>query len=156
MGRRKVAIQKVITSDLRYNDTLVSKMVNVIMKGGNKSIAESILYKALDIIKKNSKDEPLKIFKKAVENVKPVLEVKPRRVGGATYQIPVDIRPERKLALAIRWMVNNARGRGEKTMQERLAGEILDAFNKTGLSIKKREDTHKMAEANRAFSHYKW
>ncbi|MBI4379427.1 MAG: 30S ribosomal protein S7 [Nitrospinae bacterium] len=156
MGRRKVAIQKVITSDIRYNDTLVSKMVNVIMKGGNKSIAESILYKALDIIKKNSKDEPLKIFKKAVENVKPVLEVKPRRVGGATYQIPVDIRPERKLALAIRWMVNNARGRGEKTMQERLAGEILDAFNKTGLSIKKREDTHKMAEANRAFSHYKW
>jgi small subunit ribosomal protein S7 len=156
MARRKVSIKKMVISDLKYNDPVIAKMVNVIMKEGKKSIAESVLYDALDMIKEKSKEDPLKIFKKAVDNVKPILEVKPRRVGGATYQIPVDIRQERRNALAIRWMINSARSRGEKTMQERLAGEILDAFNKTGLSIKKREDTHKMAEANRAFSHYKW
>lgn len=156
MARRKVYIKKIVISDLKYNDPIIARMINVIMKEGKKSIAESILYDALDMIKQKSKEDPLKIFKKAVDNVKPVLEVKPRRVGGATYQIPVDIRQERRNALAIRWIITSARSRGEKTMQERLAGEILDAFNKTGLSIKKREDTHKMAEANRAFSHYKW
>lgn len=156
MARRKISIKKVIISDLKYNDPLVAKMVNAIMKDGKKSVAESILYNALDIIKEKGKDEPLKVFKKAVDNVKPVLEVKPRRVGGATYQIPVDVRHERRTALSIRWIITSARGRGEKTMQERLAAELLDAFNKTGISMKKREDTHKMAEANRAFSHYKW
>ncbi len=156
MARRKVSIKRVIISDLKYNDPVAAKMINIIMKDGMKSIAESVLYDALDLIKEKSKDDPLKVFKKAIDNVKPILEVKPRRVGGATYQIPVDIRQERRVALAIRWIISSARSRGEKTMQERLAGEILDAFNKTGLSIKKREDTHKMADANRAFSHYKW
>ena len=156
MSRRKVSIKKVVVSDLKYSDPLVAKMINLIMRDGKKSTAESILYDALEIIKEKGKDEPLKIFKKAVDNVKPVLEVRPRRVGGATYQIPMDIRTERRSTLSIRWIVNSARGRGEKTMQERLAAEIWDAFNKTGASIKKREDTHKMAEANRAFSHYKW
>ncbi|MBI3814348.1 MAG: 30S ribosomal protein S7, partial [Nitrospinae bacterium] len=154
MARRKVSIKKIVISDLKYNDPVAAKMINVIMKDGKKSIAESVLYDALDMIKEKSKEDPLKIFKKAVDNVKPVLEVKPRRVGGATYQIPVDIRQERRNTLAIRWIINSARSRGEKTMQERLAGEILDASNKTGLSIKKREDTHRMADANRAFSHY--
>ncbi|HAP68045.1 MAG TPA: 30S ribosomal protein S7 [Nitrospinae bacterium] len=156
MSRRKVSIKKVIVSDLKYSDPLVAKMINLIMSDGKKSTAEAIMYDAMEIIKDKGKDEPLKIFRKALDNVKPMLEVRPRRVGGATYQIPVDIRPERRNALSIRWIVGSARGRGEKTMQERLAAEILDAFNKTGSAMKKRDDVHKMAEANRAFSHYKW
>jgi small subunit ribosomal protein S7 len=156
MSRRKVSIKKVVVSDLKYSDPLVAKMINLIMRDGKKSTAEAIMYDAMEIIKQKGKDEPLKIFRKALDNVKPVLEVRPRRVGGATYQIPVDIRPERRNTLSIRWVVDSARGRGEKTMQERLAGELWDAFNKTGSSMKKREDVHKMAEANRAFSHYKW
>jgi len=156
MSRRKVSIKKVVVSDLKYSDPLVAKMINLIMSDGKKSTAEAIMYDAMEIIKDKGKDEPLKIFRKALDNVKPMLEVRPRRVGGATYQIPVDIRPERRNALSIRWIVGSARGRGEKTMQERLAAEILDAFNKTGSAMKKRDDVHKMAEANRAFSHYKW
>jgi len=156
MSRRKVSIKKVVVSDLKYSDPLVAKMINLIMSDGKKSTAEAIMYDAMEIIKNKGKDEPLKIFRKALDNVKPMLEVRPRRVGGATYQIPVDIRPERRNTLSIRWIVGSARGRGEKTMQERLAAEILDAFNKTGSAMKKRDDVHKMAEANRAFSHYKW
>ena len=156
MSRRKVSIKKVVVSDLKYSDPLVAKMINLIMSDGKKSTAEAIMYDAMEIIKNKGKDEPLKVFRKALDNVKPMLEVRPRRVGGATYQIPVDIRPERRNALSIRWIVGSARGRGEKTMQERLAAEILDAFNKTGSAMKKRDDVHKMAEANRAFSHYKW
>ena len=156
MSRRKVSIKKVIVSDLKYSDPLVAKMINLIMSDGKKSTAEAIMYDAMEIIKDKGKDEPLKIFRKALDNVKPMLEVRPRRVGGATYQIPVDIRPERRNTLSIRWIVGSARGRGEKTMQERLAAELLDAFNKTGSAMKKRDDVHKMAEANRAFSHYKW
>ena len=156
MSRRKVSIKKVVVSDLKYSDPLVAKMINLIMSDGKKSTAEAIMYDAMEIIKDKGKDEPLKIFRKALDNVKPMLEVRPRRVGGATYQIPVDIRPERRNTLSIRWIVGSARGRGEKTMQERLAAELLDAFNKTGSAMKKRDDVHKMAEANRAFSHYKW
>ena len=140
MSRRKVSIKKVIVSDLKYSDPLVAKMINLIMSDGKKSTAEAIMYDAMEIIKDKGKDEPLKIFRKALDNVKPMLEVRPRRVGGATYQIPVDIRPERRNALSIRWIVGSARGRGEKTMQERLAAEILDAFNKTGSAMKKRDD----------------
>ncbi|OGW00884.1 MAG: 30S ribosomal protein S7 [Nitrospinae bacterium RIFCSPLOWO2_01_FULL_39_10] len=156
MSRRKVSIKKVVVSDLKYSDPLVAKMINLIMRDGKKSTAEAIMYDAMEIIKNKGKDEPLKVFRKALDNVKPMLEVRPRRVGGATYQIPVDIRPERRNTLSIRWIVGSARGRGEKTMQERLAAELLDAFNKTGSAMKKRDDVHKMAEANRAFSHYKW
>lgn len=156
MARRKVTIKRVIIPDLKYDDPVIAKMINIIMREGKKSQAESIIYNALELIKKKVKDEPLKVFKKAVDNVKPLLEVKPKRVGGATYQVPVEVRQERKIALSIRWIVGSARARGEKTMQERLAAEILDAFNKTGTAIKKREDTHKMAEANRAFAHYRW
>ena len=156
MSRRKVSIKKVVVSDLKYSDPLVAKMINLIMSDGKKSTAEAIMYDAMEIIKNKGKDEPLKVFRKALDNVKPMLEVRPRRVGGATYQIPVDIRPERRNTLSIRWIVGSARGRGEKTMQERLAAELLDAFNKTGSAMKKRDDVHKMAEANRAFSHYKW
>lgn len=156
MSRRKVSVKKVVVSDLKYSDPLVAKMINLIMRDGKKSTAEAIMYDAMEIIKNKGKDEPLKVFRKALDNVKPMLEVRPRRVGGATYQIPVDIRPERRNTLSIRWIVGSARGRGEKTMQERLAAELLDAFNKTGSAMKKRDDVHKMAEANRAFSHYKW
>ena len=156
MSRRKVSIKKVVVSDLKYSDPLVAKMINLIMRDGKKSTAEAIMYDAMEIIKNKGKDEPLKVFRKALDNVKPMLEVRPRRVGGATYQIPVDIRPERRNTLSIRWIVGSARGRGEKTMQERLAAELLDAFNKTGSAMKKRDDVHKMAEENRAFSHYKW
>lgn len=156
MARRKVTIKRVIIPDLKYDDPVIAKMINIIMREGKKSQAESIIYNALELIKEKVKDEPLKVFKKAIDNVKPLLEVKPKRVGGATYQVPVEVRQERKIALSIRWIVGSARARGEKTMQERLAAEILDAFNKTGTAIKKREDTHKMAEANRAFAHYRW
>jgi len=126
------------------------------MRDGKKSIAESILYDAMDIIEKKTSEPAIKIFEQALENVKPILEVKPRRVGGATYQVPVEIRPHRRSALAFRWIIKYSRARSEKTMQEKLAGELLDAFNNTGTSIKKKEDTHKMAEANKAFAHFRW
>jgi len=156
MPRRRVAEKREILPDPKYNSKVVSKFISVIMESGKKSIAERICYGAFDIIKTKTGNDPLKVFKAAIENVKPVVEVKPRRVGGATYQVPVEIRPQRRMALAFRWIRNYARGRAEKTMRERLAGELLDAFNNTGASIKKKEDVHKMAEANKAFAHYRW
>lgn len=156
MARRRVSTKREILPDPKYNSKLVSRFISVILKDGKKSVAEKILYGALDILKEKTGSDPLKVFKTAVENVKPVLEVKPRRVGGATYQVPMEVRPHRKIALALRWIVTYARDRKEKTMRERLAGELLDAYNNTGSSIKKKEDTHKMAEANRAFAHYRW
>lgn len=156
MPRRRVAEKREMLPDPKYNSKVVSKFVTIIMESGRKSTAENICYGAFDIIKEKTGNDPLKVFKTALENVKPLLEVKPRRVGGATYQVPVEIRPQRRMALAFRWIINYSRGRGEKTMRERLAGELLDAFNNTGSSIKKKEDTHKMADANKAFAHYRW
>jgi small subunit ribosomal protein S7 len=139
-----------------YQSTLVSKFVNCMMYGGKKSTAQNILYGALDVVQKKTQDEPLKLFKKAIENIKPVLEVKSRRVGGSTYQVPVEVNPARRTSLAIRWVLTYSRARGEKSMEEKLAGEFIDAANNRGNSIKKKEDTHRMAEANKAFAHYRW
>jgi small subunit ribosomal protein S7 len=156
MARRRVSAKREILPDPKYNSKLVSRFISVILKDGKKATAERAFYGALDILKEKTGSDPLKVFKTAVENVKPLLEVKPRRVGGATYQVPMEVRPHRKVALALRWIVDYARGRKEKTMSEKLAGELLDAYNNTGSSIKKKEDTHRMAEANRAFAHYRW
>jgi small subunit ribosomal protein S7 len=156
MPRRRVAEKREILPDPKYNSLVVSKFVTIIMESGRKATAENICYGAFDIIMEKTGNDPLKVFKAALENVKPLLEVKARRVGGATYQVPIEIRPQRRMALAFRWLINYSRGRGEKTMRERLAGELLDAFNNTGASIKKKEDTHKMADANKAFAHYRW
>jgi small subunit ribosomal protein S7 len=156
MPRRRVAEKREILPDPKYNSKLVSKFINIMMEDGKKSIAEKIMYGAFDILKEKTGSDPLKVFKTALENVKPVLEVKPRRVGGATYQVPVEIRSQRRAALSFRWIINYSRARNEKTMRERLAAELLDAFNSTGVSFKKKEDTHKMAEANKAFAHYRW
>ncbi len=156
MPRRRVVAKREILPDPIYNSKLVSKFVNSLMKEGRKSVAERTCYGAFDIIKSKTGGDPLKVFKTALENVKPVLEVKSRRVGGATYQVPVDIRPQRRIALAYRWIIAFSQKRGERTMREKLAGELLDASNKTGASIKKREDTHRMADANKAFAHYRW
>lgn len=157
MSRRHKSVQREVLPDPIYNDIVVARFVNKLMLDGRKTVAQSILYKALDKLpEKVGGEEPLTIFKKAVENTKPSLEVRSRRVGGATYQVPVDVRPARRLTLAMRWLTDNARKRGEKTMAERLASELADAYNNRGASIKKREDVHKMAEANRAFSHYNW
>lgn len=142
--------------DSRYNNKLVSKFINCLMRKGKKSIAESILYDAFDIIENKTNESPLKIFEQALENVKPVIEVRSRRVGGSTYQIPQEVRPARRTALGIRWIIGFARQRSEKSMARKLAAELLDAANKRGASIKKKEDTHKMAEANKAFAHYRW
>ena len=156
MPRKREVVRHDPMPDPKYNDRLISKFVNSLMNDGKKSTAENILYNALEMVEKRSKEEPLKIFRSAIDNVKPVIEVKSRRVGGSTYQVPVEIRTERRLALAIRWIISFSRKRGEKNMEEKLAGELLDAANNRGSSVKKREDTHKMAEANKAFSHYKW
>jgi small subunit ribosomal protein S7 len=156
MPRRREVAKRVILPDPKFHDQLVAKFVNALMLDGKKSIAENILYGAFDLIKERSGDEPVEVFKKALENVRPTVEVKSRRVGGSTYQVPVEVRSERRNALAIRWIVGFARGRGEKTMQERLAGEFMDAAGNRGSSVKKREDTHRMAEANKAFAHYRW
>ena len=156
MPRRRVAEKREILPDPKYNSKLVSKFINIMMEDGKKSTSERTCYGAFDIIKDKTGNDPLKVFKTAIENVKPVLEVKPRRVGGATYQVPVEIRPQRRAALAFRWIINYSRARSEKTMGERLAAELMDAFNNTGASVKKREDTHRMAEANKAFAHYRW
>jgi small subunit ribosomal protein S7 len=156
MPRRRLVEKKDILPDPKYNSKLVSKFISVIMKDGKKATVEKVFYNALDIMKKKTESDPIKVFKTAMENVKPIVEVKPRRVGGATYQVPVEIKPQRRTALAIRWIIKYSRDRSEKTMQEKLAGELLDAFNNTGSSIKKKEDTHKMAEANKAFAHYRW
>ncbi len=157
MPRRRTAGSREVLPDPRYNSVLVARFINNVLRRGKKSVAEQIVYGAIDMMSQRLKNaEPLDVFLRAVENVKPVLEVKSRRVGGANYQVPVEVRPERRVSLAIRWLIEAAKGRPEKTMRERLANELLDAYNGTGTAIKKREDTHKMAEANRAFAHYRW
>jgi small subunit ribosomal protein S7 len=145
-----------VLPDPIYNSALVTKFINGVMLGGKKSTAEQIFYGALDQVGAKTGEEPLKVFKRAVDNVRPTVEVKSRRVGGSTYQVPIEVHQERRGALAIRWIVQNARNRGEKTMVDRLAGELLDAANNRGNAVKKKEDVHRMAEANKAFAHYKW
>ncbi len=156
MSRRHRAEKREVNPDPKYNDLIVSKFMNSIMKQGKKSVAERIVYGAMETMQAKAKSSPLQLFHQALENVMPAVEVRSRRVGGATYQVPVEVRNERRQALAIRWLIAAARGRNENTMQERLSGELLDAANNRGTAVKKREDTHKMAEANRAFSHYRW
>jgi small subunit ribosomal protein S7 len=156
MPRRREIAKRVVLSDPKYNDRTVAKFINAIMLKGKKSTAEGIVYGAFDVLSERSGEDALEVFKKALENVRPVLEVKSRRVGGSTYQVPVEVRSDRRNALAIRWLITYARGRGEKTMVERLAGELLDAAANRGSAVKKREDTHRMAEANKAFAHYRW
>lgn len=156
MPRRREVPKRKTIPDPRYGDRLVAKFTNCLMTRGKKSIAEKIVYDALEIVERRSKEEPLRLFKKAIDNVKPNLEVKSRRVGGSTYQVPVEIRGERRTALGIRWIIMFSRKRHEKTMAEKLAGELLDAAAGRGNAVKRREDTHKMAEANKAFAHYRW
>lgn len=156
MPRRRVVAKRVAIGDPKFNEPLIGRFINVIMKDGKKSLAERLFYKALDVIKEKSKKDPLEVFKQAVDNVKPSLEVKSRRVGGSTYQIPVEVKSDRRVALAIRWLIDSSRKRGERGFANRLAGEFMDASNNNGSSVKKKDDTHKMAEANKAFSHYKW
>jgi small subunit ribosomal protein S7 len=156
MPRRREVPKRETLPDPIYSSTLVTKFVNCMMVQGKKSVAEHIFYGALDVIKERTKEDPVKVFKKALEAVKPVLEVKSRRVGGATYQVPIEVPQDRRTSLAIRWIISNSRSRGEKTMREKLAGEVLDASNNRGGAIKKKEDTHRMAEANKAFAHYRW
>jgi len=157
MPRRREIAKRDVPADPLYNSGLVTKFINTVMKQGKRSHAEHILYGSFDLIKEKTGDDPLKVFKKAVDNVKPSLEVKSRRVGGSNYQVPVEVNPNRRLSLSIRWLVTYARQRGDgKTMQEKLANEFLDASNLRGGAVKKREDTHRMAEANKAFAHYRW
>ncbi|MEN3931751.1 30S ribosomal protein S7 [Microvirga sp. W0021] len=156
MSRRHSAEKREIIPDPKYGDIVVTKFMNSVMYDGKKSVAESIVYGAFDIIESRVKSDPLEVFKQALENVAPTIEVRSRRVGGATYQVPVEVRAERRQALAIRWLIQAARNRSDKTMVERLSAELLDASNSRGSAVKKREDTHRMAEANRAFSHYRW
>ena len=157
MARRREIPKRKIVPDPKFGDRMVAKFANVLMFGGKKSTAEQIVYTAFDTVQeRGGGEEALKMFKKALDNVKPMVEVKSRRVGGATYQVPVEVRPERRAALAMRWLITYARDRGERTMAERLANEILDAAQNRGAAVKKKEDTHKMAEANKAFSHYRW
>ncbi len=156
MPRRREVPKREILPDPLYNSQLVTKFVNVVMRDGKKTTAERILYAALDTIREKTGDDPMKVFKKAVENVKPSVEVKSRRVGGSTYQVPVEVRPARRLALSMRWLIATAQSRGEKTMRARLAAELMEAAEGRGTAIKKREDTHRMAEANKAFAHYRW
>jgi len=156
MPRRREVEKREILPDPKFNNKLVAKFVNSLLKRGKKSVAESILYGSFDIIEKRLKEQPVELFEKAVNNVKPVIEVKSRRVGGSTYQVPTEVVPARRTALAIRWLISNAQERTEKTMREKLAGELIDAANNRGGSIKKKEAVHKMAEANKAFAHYKF
>ncbi len=156
MSRRHRAEKRDVIPDPKFEDNVLSKFMNSIMQDGKKSAAERIVYGALDQIEEKTKQDPIQLFHQALENVMPALEVRSRRVGGATYQVPVEVRPDRRRALAIRWIISAARARNENTMVERLSGELLDATNNRGSAVKKREDTHKMAEANRAFSHYRW
>ena len=156
MSRRRDVPKRKILPDPIHRDKLVAKFTNTLMTGGKKSTAEGILYGSFEIIKARFKEDPLEVFRKALDNVKPKLEVKSRRVGGATYQVPVEVRPERRVALAMRWLVLHSRTRGEKTMRERLAAEFVDAAAMRGGAVKKKDDTHRMAEANKAFAHYRW
>jgi small subunit ribosomal protein S7 len=156
MPRRRIAQRREVLPDPVYNSALVTKFINGVMWGGKKSTAEGIFYGAMQQIGEKAGEEPLKVFKRAIDNTKPTVEVKSRRVGGSTYQVPIEVHQERLGALAIRWIVSYARGRGEKTMMDRLSAEILDAANNRGNAVKKKEDTHRMADANKAFAHYKW
>ena len=156
MPRKRVVTKRNPIPDPKYNNVLAAKFINNMMKKGKKSVAQSILYKSFEIVEDKTKKDPLEIFQKALENVKPAVEVKSRRVGGSTYQVPQEVRPARRQVLSIRWIINFARARGEKTMAAKLAGEIMDAANERGAAIKKKEDTHRMAEANKAFAHYRW
>ena len=156
MPRRREVPKRTILPDPKFGDQTIAKFINVMMQDGKKSIAETIVYNALDRVESKIKRAPVEVFHEALENIKPAVEVRSRRVGGATYQVPVEVRPERREALAIRWLITASRGRNESTMEERLAGELLDAVNSRGSAVKKREDTHKMADANKAFSHYRW
>jgi small subunit ribosomal protein S7 len=156
MPRRGTIKKRKPQPDHFYNSTLISKFINTILKKGKKSIAESIVYKAMERVNQKSKEDPLKMFEKAVENVRPVLETKSRRVGGATYQVPVEVLLNRSISLAVRWLIGYARNRAGKSMEEKLSAEIIDAVNNRGGAVKKREDIHKMAESNRAFAHYRW
>ena len=156
MSRRHRAEKREIVPDPKFGDLVVSKFMNSLMKDGKKSAAERIVYGAFDLVQDRVKQDPVGVFHQALENIRPAVEVRSRRVGGATYQIPVEVRTDRQQALAIRWLIDSSRKRGENTMVERLSGELLDAMNGRGQAVKKREDTHRMAEANRAFSHYRW
>lgn len=156
MSRRHKAEAREIIPDAKFGDLVVTKFMNSLMRDGKKSAAEGIVYGAFDILNDKLGQDPVKVFHEALDNVMPAIEVRSRRVGGATYQVPVEVRPDRRKALAIRWLINAARARNENTMVERLSGELMDAANNRGSAVKKREDTHKMAEANRAFSHYRW
>jgi small subunit ribosomal protein S7 len=156
MSRRHSAEKREINPDPKFGDLVVTKFMNAVMYDGKKSVAETIVYGALDQVQAKTKQEPVTVFHQALDNVAPHVEVRSRRVGGATYQVPVDVRPERRQALAIRWLITAARNRNETTMVDRLSGELMDAANNRGTAVKKREDTHKMADANRAFSHYRW
>jgi small subunit ribosomal protein S7 len=156
MPRRREVTKREILPDPKYKNVLVAKFINNLMRRGKKSVAEGIFYRALDLIQARAKEDPLKLFEKSVNNAKPLVEVKSRRVGGATYQVPTEVRAERRTALAIRWLISYAEERSEKSMEEKLAAELLDAANNRGGALKKREDVHKMAEANKAFAHYRW
>jgi len=156
MSRRRAAVKREVLPDPKFGDAVVTKFMNCLMHEGKKSVAERIVYGAFDRIQRRSGQEPLRTFHDALGNVRPAVEVRSRRVGGATYQVPVEVRPERSQALAIRWLIGSARARSEKTMEERLSGELLDAANNRGVAVKRREDTHRMADANKAFSHYRW
>ena len=156
MSRRSGAVRREIAPDFVYNNRLVTQLINKVMLDGKKSIAEDIVYSALDMVKEKSDQEPVAVLKRALDNIRPSLEVRSRRVGGATYQVPVEVKPNRANTLSLRWLTDFSRARREKTMAERLANEILDASNGLGASVKRREDTHKMAEANKAFAHYRW
>ncbi|MCA1961981.1 MAG: 30S ribosomal protein S7 [Desulfomonile sp.] len=156
MPRKGKVPKRDILPDPKYHSKLVAKFINAVMWQGKKSVAESIVYDALDIMAEKTGEDPLKVFERALDNTRPVLEVRSRRVGGSTYQVPVEIRPERRQSLAIRWLINYARGRGEKSMKQKLAAELLDAAANKGSAVKKKEDTHRMAEANKAFAHYRW
>lgn len=156
MPRRRVVAKREILPDPKFGSQLLAKFINMVMESGKKSVAEKILYGALDTVVERGKGEPMEVLDKALENVRPVVEVKSRRVGGATYQVPVEVRPVRRNTLAMRWLIEAARKRSEKSMAQRLAGELMDAAEERGSAVKKREDTHRMAEANKAFSHYRW
>ncbi|MGH7772690.1 MAG: 30S ribosomal protein S7 [Candidatus Binatia bacterium] len=156
MPRKGEVKKREVLPDPKYGDKLVAKFVNTIMSRGKKSVAETILYGSLDIVAAKTKEESLTVFKRALDNTRPVVEVRSRRVGGATYQVPIEVRPQRRLSLSMRWLIQSARLRGEKSMEEKLAGEFIDAASNRGGAIKKKEDTHRMAEANRAFAHYRW
>lgn len=156
MPRRRVVAQREIEKDPKFGDWLVAKFINSLMSRGKKSVAEAILYATFEDIERRTKDDPLKVFRRAIENIRPMIEVKSRRVGGSTYQVPVEVRPERRTALAFRWVIGFSRKRGERGMMSKLSAELIDAANNRGNAVKKKEDTHRMAEANKAFSHYRW